>query len=295
MPRAALALVLAVLAAGAAWAALRGPDPAPPVHVADHGFRVVHRSAGPPVVWAIGDGADGSANSRRVAARVTSEDPDAVLYLGDVYERGTREDFERKMRAPYRALLQRMLPTPGNHEWPRHDEGYDPFWKSVTGRRTAPWYTTKLGGWQIISLNSEAPHGPRSAQVRWLREQLRNAGGTCRIALWHRPRFSAGRHGDHDDTRTFWDALRGHAVLVLGGHDHDLQRLKPIQGMVQIVSGAGGRHRYRVDHGDPRLAFSDDDHFGGVRLTLHPARADLAFVTGSGRVLDRGSVRCRSA
>ena len=246
------------------------------------------------VVWAIGDGADGSPASRRVAARVARRRPHAVLYLGDVYEEGTREDFERKVRAPYRPFLDRMLPTPGNHEWPRHAEGYDPFWKSVTGRPAAPWYATRLGAWQVISLNSEAPHGPRSAQVRWLRAQARG-GGTCRIAFWHRPRFSAGKQGDSPDTQPFWDALRGRAVLALGGHDHDLQRFRPRDGIVQIVSGAGGRRRYRVDHGDPRLAFADDDHFGGVRLTLRSERADVAFVTSAGRVLDRSRVACRSA
>ena len=290
--RAVLLAVLLLIAGGVAWAALRGPEPDPPKPVEQHGFRpVATGSQNPPVVWAIGDGANGSAAARRVADMVARDEPRAVLYLGDVYERGTREDFERKVRGPYEALLERMLPTPGNHEWPRHTEGYDPFWKSVTGEDTAPWYATSVGGWQILSLNSEAPHGPRSAQVTWLRSRI--GGGTCRIAFWHRPRFSAGRHGDHEDTRTFWDALRGRAALVLSGHDHDLQRLKARDGIVQIVSGAGGRHRYRVDHDDRRLAFSDDDHFGGVRLTLHPERADVEFVATGGRVLDRSRVACR--
>ena len=177
MPRAALALALAALAAGVAWAALRRPEPAPPVPVETHAFRVAPPAAGDPVVvWAIGDGADGSAHSRRVAERVARDRPHAVLYLGDVYERGTREDFEGKVRAPYRPFLERMLPTPGNHEWPRHTEGYDPFWKSVTGRPTAPWYATAVGTWEVVSLNSEAPHGPRSAQVRWLRARVRGGG-----------------------------------------------------------------------------------------------------------------------
>lgn len=296
--RALLAVCLILLVVGAAWTRLRQPEPDPPVPVEAHGFRApppagqATAATGAPVVWAIGDGADGTRRSARVARLVARERPRALLYLGDVYERGTREEFENKVRGPYRPLLERMLPTPGNHEWPRHTEGYDRFWKSVTGRPTAPWYATRIAGWQILSLNSEAPHGRRSAQLRWLREKVRG-GGTCRIAMWHRPRFSAGSHGDQRDTQPLWEAVRGRAVLVLSGHDHNLQRFAPRDGVVQIVSGAGGRERYEVDGADPRLAFADDDHHGGLRMTLHPRRADLEFVTSAGDVLDRSSVACR--
>jgi hypothetical protein len=291
MPRAVLAIALVLLVAGVAWTTLGRPDPGPLVPAGVHGFRVApaERAAR---VWAIGDGADGSARTRRVADLVVRENPDAVLYLGDVYESGTADEFERKVRGPYRRLLGRMLPTPGNHEWPRHAEGYDPFWKSVTGVETASWYATTLAGWELISLNSETRHDAGSPQVRWLRRRLADRG-TCRIAFWHRPRFSAGEHGDHPDTQPFWDALRGKAVLVLSGHDHNLQRFAPRDGLVQIVSGAGGRERYRVDEGDPRLEFGDDDHHGGLRMTLHAERADLEFVTSDGEVLDSSSVRCR--
>lgn len=293
MPRVVAAVLVLLTLAAAVATAMWQPAAAPPVPVERHGFRITSPAAGAPhVVWAFGDGANGSEAARRVARLVARDDPHAVLYLGDVYERGTREEFEKKVRRPYRALLNRMLPTPGNHEWPRHTDGYDRFWKSVTRRATPPWYAVRAGGWQLLSLNSEAPHGRSSAQVRWLRARMRGES-TCRIAFWHRPRFSAGRHGDHRDVQPLWEAVRGRAALVLAGHDHNLQRLAPRDGTVQIVSGAGGRHRYEVDHGDDRLAFGDDDNYGGVRLTLHRARADIRIVSAGGRVLDRSSVGCR--
>jgi calcineurin-like phosphoesterase family protein len=112
-----------------------------------------------------------------------------------------------------------MAPTPGNHDWPDHESGYDSYWQRVTGAPTPPWYAFRAGGWHVLVLNSEAPHGPGSAQLRWLRAQLRGRT-SCRLANWHRPRFSAGRHGDQPDMSPMWDALRGHAALVLSGHDH---------------------------------------------------------------------------
>lgn len=247
------------------------------------------------VVWAVGDGGTGNAAARRVVARIRRGPVDRVLFLGDVYERGTAAEFRRRFEPVYRPLLSRTMPTPGNHEWPRRRQGYNPFWRRVHGRAQPPWYAFSLGGWRFISLNSQAPHGPRSAQLRWLRRELRRGDGTCRIAFWHRPRFSAGRqHGDQPDVAPLWDALRGNARLVLSGHDHDLQRFRPVGGLTQLVSGAGGRAHDAVRHGDRRLAFSDDRAFGAVRLELREGAADVAFVAADGRVLDRSSVSCRS-
>ena len=280
MPRAIPLAGLLIVLGGVAWAALREPEaPAPD-------------RAGGTVVWAVGDAADGSSRSWRVARLVTRDRPEAVLYLGDVYEKGTLEDFREKLAAPYRAVLKRMLPTPGNHEWPRRRTGYDPFWKSVTGRRTRPWYSTRVAGWQIVSLNTEARHDAAAPQVRWARKHLRG-GGTCRIAFWHHPRFNAGLHADAADVQPLWDAVKGRVALVLTGHDHNLQRFAPLDGVVQIVSGAGGRGLHEVREEDPRLEFADNSAYGGVRLTLHRERAEVEFVDAGGAVLDRSSVRCR--
>lgn len=244
-----------------------------------------------PVVWAIGDGAAGTAAGRRLARRLIDDDPDRVLYLGDVYEAGSADEFSRNFARPYRPLLDRMLPTPGNHEWPARAEGYNPFWRGITGAPTPRWYGVRIGAWQVLSLNSEAEHGEGSRQVRWLRRAVRRPA-RCRLAFWHRPRFSAGLHGDQGDMEPVWAALRGRATLVLGGHDHDLQRLRPIAGTVQIVSGAGGRALYGVDEDDDRLAFSDDRHFGAYRLTLHGDRVTAVALTARGRELDRTTIAC---
>ena len=281
--RAALLLIVLGLAGFVVYGQFAPSDPAPPVPVERHGFRIPP-TGGDAVIWAVGDGADGSQRARRVARLLRGAD--AVLYLGDVYETGTRGDFERKVRSVYE--VERMLPTPGNHDWPLHDEGYDPFWASVAGTPTPPWYAVRIGTWDLLSLNSEAP---LEEQVRWLRQQVR-APGNCRIAFWHRPRFSAGSHGDSPDLQPLWAELPGRAVLVLGGHDHNLQRHAARDGITQIVSGAGGRERYDLDRDDPGLAFGDDDRHGAVRLTLREREAEIAFVATGGRVLDRSTVGC---
>ena len=246
---------------------------------------------GAAVVWAVGDAATAGDSGRPLAATIGAGRVDRLLYLGDVYEEGTRDEFERFYEPLYGRLARRTAPVLGNHEFANRRTGYDAYWRGKTGRRPRPFYALRAGGWQLLALDSEGPHGAPSAQVRWLRRQVRRPT-TCRIAFWHRPRFSAGEHGDQPDVAPLWAALRGRAVAVLSGHDHDLQRLAPVDGIVQFVSGAGGRALYSVDEGDRRLRFADDEHFGALRLELRPESAAYAFVADSGRVLDRGVLRC---
>jgi hypothetical protein len=59
--------------------------------------------------------------------------------------------------------------------------------------------------------------------------------------FWHRPRFSAGTvHGDAPDVTPLWNAIRGHARLVLNGHDHVMLRYRPRDGLTEYVAGSGG-------------------------------------------------------
>jgi acid phosphatase type 7 len=244
------------------------------------------------VVWAVGDGATGGDEARAVADRIAAGRVDRLLYLGDVYEKGSRRDFAENYATTYGRLAGKTAPTPGNHEWENRDSGYRPYWRAERGKEPPDWYSFRAGGWTILSLNSEAPNDPDSPQERWLRAQVRRPG-TCRIAFWHRPRHSAGTiHGDDADMQPFWDALRGRAAIVIGGHEHDMQRFRPVDGITEFVSGAGGRVLYSLAR-DPRLAFGDDRRFGALRLDLRPGIARHAFVSARGDVLDRGTVRCR--
>lgn len=245
----------------------------------------------PAVVWAVGDGATGSDEARALGERIAADRPARLLYLGDVYPDGRAEDFAERYEPVYGKVAAVTEPTPGNHEWATRAEGYEPYWERAKGRTPPGFYAFELAGWQMLSMNSEAPHGPDSDQVAFLREQVRR-GGDCRLAFWHRPRFSAGNYGD-EALAPLWDALRGHAVLVLNAHDHNTQRFAPRDGITQIVAGAGGANFYPVERQDPALAFSNDTEVAGLRLTLRPGRADYAVVTSDGRTLDRGRIGCR--
>jgi hypothetical protein len=243
------------------------------------------------VVWAAGDVATPGVRADRVAALVRRGEPDRFLYLGDVYESGTAADFRRWYHPRLGRLASITQPTIGNHEWVNRFEGYYPYWERRKGRRQPPWSKARIAGWEILDLNSQAAHGRDSAQLRWLRSALERPGD-CRIAFWHRPRYSAGAYPDAADLDPLWRALAGHARVVLSGHDHNLQRHAPRRGLTQYVVGAGGRGRYALHSADPTLVWGTDERDGALRMVLRPGRALLEFRAASGRLLDRSRASC---
>ena len=288
------ALVAAPVLAGAGCGDEADERSSPGISAAATGKRpfVPSTSRSPAVVWAVGDGADGGDDARKVARRIGSDRVDRFLYLGDVYEDGTAEEYADHYRPVYGHLDKVTAPTPGNHDWPNHVEGYDPYWEKVRGKEPPPWYSFRVAGWKLLSLNSEASLGSKSAQVKWLRSELR-APGSCRLAFWHRPRYSVGLHDDEADVQPFWDALKGHATLVVNGHEHNMQRYVRINGITELVSGAGAASHYQLDGREPRHAFANDTDYGALRLKLRPGSALFEFITADGRVLDSGRVSCR--
>ena len=242
-------------------------------------------------VWAVGDGADSGTHDDALAAMIEQHGADAFLYLGDVYETGTAAEYANSYATGFGRLKSITYPTPGNHEWDRRVEGYNAYWGS---RFASPhYYSFDLGGWHLISLNSEEHHEGGSAQLDWLRADLSERSGNCTIAFWHRARYSAGtNHGDEPSLASVWGSLAGRASIVVTAHDHSYQRFKPINGITNWVVGSGGHGLTGVNGGDPRLAAHNNTAYGALRLRLTEGLADFAFVNTGGNVIDSGLVGC---
>jgi hypothetical protein len=251
-------------------------------------------ASGGGAVWAVGDGADGGSGGKAVASLIRSSGVTRLLYLGDVYDGASLGEFQSDYGTTFGSLAGRTFPTPGNHEWPSHTAGYDPWWAAAKGRPQEPWYAAEAGGWQLLSLNSEAEHGSGSPQLDWLQSKLNATPqfGTCRIAFWHRPLKSGGSHGPQGDVAPFWSALRGQASIVLNGHDHDMQRFAPSDGITEFVVGSGGHSHYPVGSA-AGLQFSNGSDYGALRLSLGRTSARYAFVAVGGQRLDAGSLSCK--
>ncbi|MEA2332464.1 MAG: hypothetical protein QOH58_2602 [Thermoleophilaceae bacterium] len=242
------------------------------------------------VVWAVGDGADGSDEAEALASQIVADQPDRFLYLGDVYPEGTAQDFAERYHPTYGPLKAITWPTPGNHEWGNRATGYYAYWRP---RVRKPYYRVRIGGWEVLSLNSEIRTDRRSPQIKWLRKQLDRTTGTCRLAFWHRPWRSPGTvHGSDPAMAPLWNTLRRRARLVINAHDHVMVRYGRRDGITQYIAGTGGDTLYGTGP-DPRVAFVASPTHGALRMTLSPGRASLEFRSATGAALDSSSARCK--
>lgn len=269
-------------------------------------------SATPPVppgivVWAVGNGADSTGRGSAVARLVARGKPARFLYLGGVFPRGSLNDFVRGYAPAFGRFAAFTAPTPGRPEWGNRGLGYDPYWTAVSRSADKPalprfakpaakgrpptYFAVKVGGWDVLSLNSETSHGTRSKQVSWLRDQVKKKG-TCRLAFWYRPRYSAGPARDASDVEPFWKALKGKAVLVLNARNRNMQRIRQ-RGMTQLTAGSGGVGLQKAPNGRKLAAFTNESRYGALRLDLRPTFASFTFVAVDGRALDTGTIPCR--
>jgi hypothetical protein len=281
--RIVLALALVVLAGSAGCGAEPAPAPRAPAPAT--------------VVWAIGDGADGSAAARRLARYVARRHPDRFLYLGDVYERGTAAEFRRHYAPLYGPLASRTDPVIGNHEYANRRRGYEPYWRHARGwsagtaRHRA--YVDR-SGWQILAYSSEADPASEAA---WVRRAVAAHPGTCRIALGHRGRYVVADTLERDnvDQRPIWSQLAGRTAVNLVGHDHLSGRLAPIDGVTVLVSGAGGHDLRRLGRQRHTVAAVKTGVPTATRLVLRRGAAEFRQVDANGRVYDEGTIACTPA
>jgi hypothetical protein len=236
-------------------------------------------------------------------ARLLDSIPGTVFTTGDnAYPTGSLADFETCYAPSWGRHLSRTRPSPGNHDYETPDaSGYFTYFGSQAGPAGLGYYSFDLGGWHIVSLNSNISMQAGSAQEQWLQADLRNAA-PCLLAFWHHPLFSSGPHGNDDRSLDIWRVLyeRG-AKVVLNGHDHLYERFAPQtptgarddRGIREFVIGTGGALPYSVAIRRPNSELIDAGSYGVLKLTLTRSAYQWEFVTTGGRVVDSGTSGCR--
>ena len=164
-----------------------------------------------------------------------------VLMMGDnMYGGEDPQDFEKKFAEPYKPLLDnkvKFYATLGNHDMPIQ-VNYENF--NMNGKE---YYRFKKGNVAFYSLNSNYMD-PK--QVKWLEDELAKDTSEWKICFFHHPPYSsAKKHGSDDQLREVVEPifLKYGVNVVLTGHDHVYERIKPQKGIYYFVSGAGGKLR----------------------------------------------------
>jgi hypothetical protein len=227
-------------------------------------------------------------------------DPDVVFTTGDnAYPDGTLSNFRERYHPTWGRHKSSTRPSPGNHD--HHTEGAAGYRAYFGPQAPGSYYSYDLGGWHLVSLDSELPVEPGSAQYEWLRRDLAASSAACTLAYWHKPRYTSGRYRDFTFTAPLWRLLyAARAELVLNGHDHNYQRYPrldpdgnpdPARGLREFVVGTGGAGLYPLRQDARRESAYDDGH-GVLQLTLRPNGYDWRFIPVSGTYSDSGSASC---
>ena len=239
-----------------------------------------------------GDWGTGSSAQRAVTQRMCAEyrrSPFAfVLTTGDNFYLPDGVATAANFTRPERCLIG--LGVTWRAAWGNHD---------VAGTSTADvlgaprrYYAMVAGPARILVLDGNDPSDP--GQLRFLREQLRDAREPVRIVAFHQPIRTAGIHPPADEARRLWEPLlrRGQVTLVLQGHNHMYERLV-VGGITYITTGGGGAQLYpcvRPAAGLRRCAFSH--HF--LAVNLNAIRVSVRAISPTGATIERVVIPARS-
>ena len=194
----------------------------------------------------IGDTGTGDKHQLAVAKQLAATRArfpfDFVVMVGDnIYGGNSAKDYERKFATPYKPLLDdgvKFYAALGNHDDPS-ERFYKPF--NMSGER---YYSFKpADGVRFFAMDSNYID---DAQLKWVDEQLGSSGSDWKICFFHHPPYSSGEtHGSNETLRTQLEPIFvKHGVnVVLTGHEHFYERIKPQKGIAYFITGSSAKLR----------------------------------------------------
>jgi predicted phosphodiesterase len=212
-----------------------------------------------------------------------------VLMMGDnLYGGEAPQDFEKKFAEPYRALLNdkvKFYATLGNHDQALQTN-YENF--TTNGKEYSRFTKGKLA---FYSLNSNYMD---KKQVQWLEDELGRETAEWKVMFFHHPPYSsAKKHGSDGQLREVVEPifLKYGVDVVLTGHDHVYERMKPQKGIYYFVSGAGGK--LRTGDIDRDSGITDKSYDRDLHFMLFEVVGDQMYfqaISRTGETIDSGVI-----
>ena len=165
-----------------------------------------------------------------------------VVLVGDnLYGSERPQDFVTKFEQPYKPLLDagvKFMAALGNHD-AREQKLYKLF--NMGGQLYYTWQPQAEVRFFMLESTYPVPE-----QIKWFEDELKKSGSAWKIAVFHHPLYSSGEtHGSDTSLRDVIEPLllKYNVSLVLNGHDHFYERIKPQKGIQYFVVGSGGQLR----------------------------------------------------
>ncbi len=244
-----------------------------------------------------GDAGTGGKEQRDVAQQMItchSAFPfDFVVMPGDnLYGSEGPRDYSRKFEEPYAPLLQtgvKFYAALGNHDNP-DQRFYRNF--NMGGER---YYKFDKGPIAFFALDSTymSPE-----QLQWVEKELKGSTKRWKIVFFHHPLYSSGStHGSDLELRKVLEPLfvKYGVDVVISGHEHFYERIKPQKDIVYFTSGAAGKLR----EGDVKKtdfsakAFDKDRSF--MLMEVDDDNLYFQSISRTGETVDYGSIKPREA
>jgi hypothetical protein len=219
-----------------------------------------------------------------------------VVTVGDnLYGGNGPRDFLRKFELPYKLLLDadvRFYASLGNHD-SRQQVNYAPF--NMNGQR---YYTFKPDRQDVRFFALDSGYLD-TVHLAWLEKALSSSTEAWKIPYFHHPLYSsAGRHGsDLGRRRTLEPLFMKYGVsVVLSGHDHVYERVKPQNGIAYWVVGSGGQlRRGNLDKRSTITAAGNDTTQVFLAAEILGDAMTFNAVSRTGQIVDSGVVQRRKS
>lgn len=210
-----------------------------------------------------------------------------VLMLGDnLYGGESPKDYRAKFEDVYRTLMDnevKFYATLGNHDEPAQ-RYYEHF--NMEGKE---YYRFTKGNVAFYSLNSNYMD---KKQIQWLESELAKDTTKWKVFFCHHPPYSSGgKHGSDKQLREVVEPIfvKYGANLVLTGHDHFYERIKPQKGIYYFVSGAGGKlRRGDIKNNSPLTDKAYDTDMSFMLVEIAGDQMYFQAISRTGETVDTG-------
>jgi predicted MPP superfamily phosphohydrolase len=214
---------------------------------------------------------------------------DTVVMMGDnLYGSETPADYKAKFQDVYQVLLDnkvKFYASLGNHDQP-NERYYEYF--NMNGKE---YYRFTKGNVAFYALNSNYMD---KAQLKWLEGELAKDTSAWKICFFHHPPYSSGsKHGSDKQLREIVEPLfvKYGVNVVLTGHDHFYERIKPQKGIYYFVSGAGGKLREgNVKTGSALTEKAFDDDLSFMLIEVVKDALHFQVISRTGETVDSGVI-----
>jgi Calcineurin-like phosphoesterase len=243
----------------------------------------------------IGDSGTGGSEQMKVAQQLTAARGKfpftfAVMLGDNLYGSERPTDFVNKFERPYKALLDagvKFYAALGNHDDP-NQRFYKQF--NMNGER---YYSFKPpeGSVRFFALDSNYVD---KNQLAWLEKELAGSDSQWKIAFFHHPLYSSGeKHGSDEVLREQLEPLfvKHGVALVLTGHEHFYERIKPQKGITHIVAGSSAKLRRGNIGTSDITAKGFDQGYAFMLMEIDGDTLQFQTISESGKTVDSGSIQ----